>query len=103
VPPHGEDAKSAVIPGIVLQSTTYRIEAQIRKQSVMFFSKFDSLAEIEALRAGFKPSSVRSIHALPALVPISRKPASAAAAREDLDVRAEMERRVAARLAGRAL
>ena len=95
----------------------------------MFSSKFDCLAEIEALRAGLKPSAVRSIHSAPRLIPFSdrgeakhptrptlapgieRITADAMAKAEpveptipdveDSDIRAEMERRLAVRLADR--
>ena len=67
----------------------------------MFSSKFDCLAEIEALRAGFKPSAVSSVCNV-RLVPRGQRtpdvePPPPIA--DDAGVRQEMERRLAARLA----
>jgi hypothetical protein len=72
----------------------------------MFSSRFDCLAEIEAFRAGFNPSAVRSVFnvrlvAVP--TPACRQAAPdrlvrvAAVAIDEADIRREMERRLAAR------
>ena len=68
----------------------------------VFTSHFDCLAEIELLRAGFKPSGVRSPHGLPTLTRDAPPEAFASPSllRDDeAAIRAEMERRFTARLA----
>jgi hypothetical protein len=69
----------------------------------MFSSRFECLAEIEALRAGFKPSGVCSILSI-RLIPLhddSRTGHLAPAGHGEYEVRQEMERRLTERLAKR--
>lgn len=64
-----------------------------------FESKFHCLAEIEAFRAGFK--GVKNAYDLPNLIPLNAAPQnekSSPRSDDDHAVRAEMERRLVARL-----
>lgn len=69
----------------------------------MSHSKFDRLAELEALRAGFEPSGVRFTNDLPRLIPLGKATAPAPSRIDvaERDVRVEMERRLAAHLSRR--
>ena len=67
----------------------------------MFTSHFDCLAEIELLRAGFKPSGV-AIRRLPTLTRNARPEPSVCPSLlpdDEAAIREEMERRITARLA----
>ena len=76
----------------------------------MFSSKFECLAEIEALRAGFKPSMAAAPYIPPGPAPLPSASSTGdatdeptASALKESDIRAEMERRLAARLVLRGL
>jgi hypothetical protein len=86
-------------------AVTDSIECRIRsvepiQPAFMSVSQFDSVAEIEAFRAGFQPAKVSSIHNI-RLTPIHPSPTAARPAihaSKEPEIRAEMERRCAAYL-----
>lgn len=69
----------------------------------MFSSKFEGLAELEAIRAGLKPSYVRFIQrtvvTAPKAAAVDDRTDATPDARDEAGIREEMERRLSAYLA----